>query len=130
MENVRHAWRIGDLCKAVYNNVGEGLLYRVLLVDTRSTGGGMKYTVLKVTPVYGVMASIERRKTRSLGADWCTYVSLTDLGTEYMRLGNFIRDQAMRFGDHTAQEPTDAVEDVPESDDEQGMCADIAARND
>ncbi len=88
-----HEWAVGDLCKAVYNNVGEGLIYRVTKV-----GGKHPWLILTVKPVYGIMANTENRKVRTLGAGYCTYVSLADLGMEYMNFGTFIRDYALSLG--------------------------------
>lgn len=128
----QHEWRVGDLCKATYNNIGEGLVYRVTKVDKRETwpypgvqtpGHPPKQItyILTVKPVYGVLASIENRKTRKMGAMYCTYVSIADMGMEYMKFGNFIRDEALRLGADLKEPPK-----PPQVDEDDGVCADIA----
>lgn len=124
----KHPWRVGDLCTATYNDVGEGLIYRVLEVNG---------TQLKVKPVFGVIADTANRKTRSLGKGWCVPLSLIDLATEYTRFGLFIANEARIRG--MDDEPETAAATIPagdggvdqrrdEDDDGGGLCADAAAR--
>lgn len=125
-QNEQHPWRVGDLCTAVYDNVGEGLIYRVIEVN-----GGQ----LKVRPTFGVIASTSGRKTRTMGKGWCKPLSLVDLATAYTKFGLFIAQEAK----HRAEQETD-TEEVPagDSDDDEGrqddadgggLCADISARD-
>lgn len=137
-ENRKHPWREGDLCTAVYDNRGEGLIYRVMeVIDGVNTGQFDRRAVqLVVKPVYGVVADVKGRKTRTLGAGYCTPLSLVDLATEYTRFGLFISNEARRRG---AEPEADAEEvpagdagDVkgrPDPDDGGGLCADVSARD-
>lgn len=128
-KNQEHDWRVGELCTAVYDSVGEGLIYRVVDVKGKQ---------LRVTPVFGVMASINRRKTRSLGAGWCTPLSLVDLANEYMKFGLFISNEAKHRGAEQEGVSTEIpagnvsgpASGDPIIDDGGGLCADIAARVD
>lgn len=95
-----HRWAIGDMCKAVYNNVGEGLVYRV--VDIVTDASSDKFIIasdgfiLVLVPVHGVLANIKNRKRRELGEGWCTPLSLVDLAAEYARFGEFIAEEAKK----------------------------------
>lgn len=125
--NEGHKWRVDELCTCVYGEVGEGLIYRVIEVNGNQ---------LKVKPVYGVIADTTHRKTRSIGAGWCTPLSLVDLATEYTRFGLFIANEAKRRG---AEPEADAeevstrdagdVEGRSAPDDGGGLCADISSRD-
>lgn len=128
MPEEKHVWRVGDLCRATYNNVGEGLLYRVVDVSVKSgyAPNSSQYVSLKVSPIYGILADLERRKTRTLGEGWCTYVSIVDLGMEYMKLGTFIRDETMRMANNDEELKLELVA-TPE---DAGVCADVAAKDD
>lgn len=145
LENAKHPWRVGDLCTAIYGDVGEGLIYRVVhITDTSSAGTWSRPwdKELRVVPVFGVIADTMGRKPRKLGAGWCTPLSLVDLATEYTRFGLFIANEAKKRSESTATEdesPADAAE-VPAGDagdvegrasdvDGGGLCADIAARS-
>ena len=88
-------WRVGDLCKRWI-----GIISRVVEVlpakDTASPGSRQRFVRLRLeqaTPLFGV----HNRKVIVM-ARQCTPLSLVDLGTEYMNLGNFIRDEARRLG--------------------------------
>lgn len=136
-ENQRHPWRVGDLCTAVYDNRGEGLIYRVMeVIDASSGQFDRTVAQLVVKPVYGVVADVKGRKTRTLGAGYCTPLSLVDLATEYTRFGLFISNEARRRG----AEPTADAEEVPAGhagddagrappDDGGGLCADFSSRD-
>lgn len=125
MTEDNHEWRVGDMCRAVYNNVGDGMLYRVVDIVMKSNYVGKQYATLKVAPIYGILTNIERRKTRTLGEGYCTYVSILDLGMEYMKLGTFIRDEAMRVGKDEEEPELELVV----KDEDAGVCADVAARD-
>lgn len=135
-ENRRHPWRVGDLCTAVYDNRGEGLIYRVTRVDRLDDQLGRPHVTLVVKPIYGVVADVKGRKTRTLGAGYCSPLSLIDLATEYTRFGLFISQEARNRG---AEPEADAeevpagdagdVEGRPDPDDGCGLCADFSARD-
>lgn len=137
-ENRKHPWRVGDLCTAVYDNRGEGLIYRVTeVIDGASSGQfDRAHVSLVVKPVYGVVADVKGRKTRTLGAGYCTPLSLIDLATEYTRFGLFISQEAKRRGAEPEADPEEVstrdagdVEGRPAPDDGGGLCADIASRD-
>lgn len=93
----QYNWQVGELCKAVYDNIGEGIIYRV--TGVRKLEDRPTATVqLDLLPVFGAFADIKRRRKRSLGAGWCTPLSLVDLGHEYMQLGLFIQEEAKSRG--------------------------------
>lgn len=100
-----HKWRVGDLCTCRYQDTAGGVIYRVIAiqgsqkVDQAGPWALSIGTQLKIKPVYGIFNdAFERKRTRLIGAGWCTPYALVELGTAYMRLGNFIRDEAMRRG--------------------------------
>lgn len=111
IDNALHQWRVGEVCTAVYDNLGEGLIYRVTDVTIRSEGGE---ALLKVTPVFGVIADPSGRKPRQLSARYCTPLSLIDLATMYAKFGLWIAEEAKNRGDE--QQETDS-ETVPAGDD-------------
>lgn len=109
----KHVWRVGDLCTAVYNNVGEGIIYRVEgITPCYGYPANADALTLDLTPVHGIFAVISKRRYRNLGAGWCRYLSLIDLGTEYMKFAAFIRDEALRNDDKDTT-----------------VCTDVSARN-
>lgn len=63
----------GDLVTCNYEGVGDGVVYRVVEV----TG---QYTI-KVKPIFSCFPGmdVKKRKTRDIGAGWCTKLSLDDL---------------------------------------------------
>lgn len=141
ISNAKHPWKVGDLCTAIYNDVGEGLIYRVVHITDTSCAGTWSRPwdkELKVVPVYGVIADMSCRKPRKLGAGWCTPLSLIDLATEYARFGLFISNEARTRSTTEDESSPDAEEvssgqagDEPirgQSDDGSGLCADISAR--
>jgi hypothetical protein len=90
-----HVWRKGDLCRRWV-----GIISRVIEVKkadlSKPPGSRQRYVRLKIvqaTPLFGTHS----KKTVVL-ASRCAYVSLVDLGTEYVRFGAFIRDEALRGG--------------------------------
>lgn len=87
-------WQVGDLCKAVYDNIGEGIIYRVTAVNENR----WSKLDLDLVPVFGVLANIKGRRKRSLDTAYCTPLSLVDMGTEYMLFGNFIKEEAKLRG--------------------------------
>jgi len=113
--NSKHSWRVGELCTAVYDNLGEGVIYRVTKI-TRFTSSAIHstHTVLGITPVFGVIVDIEGKRTRDLDTRYCTPLTLVDLGVAYMNFGMFIAQQAKGPGDDV--EKGDA-EDVPAGSD-------------
>lgn len=101
-ENKQHPWQPGELCTCTYGNVGKGIVYRVTKVDNTVTKWGLSCT-LDLIPVHGVLADVgAHRPRRSMGAGYCTPLSLIELATEYAKLGNFIRDEAMKKGEDGA----------------------------
>jgi|SRR5579863_2687909 len=90
-----HVWRAGDLCKRWI-----GIISRVVEVmpprDDAKVGSRQRYTRLRLeqaTPLFGTHS----KKTIVL-AQQCQPLTLVDLGTEYMKLGNFIREEARKRG--------------------------------
>lgn len=98
-QNQAHPWRIGELCGAFYNEIGPGVIYRVINVETKTyhymTKGETK-TSLTITPVHGVVTDISNRRQRILDSAYCTPLSIVELSTEYASLGNFIRDEVQK----------------------------------
>lgn len=126
-----HRWSVGDLCTATYKNVGEGIIYRVIEVSTVNplNPSWPNSTVLKLKPIFGVIADVERRRTRELGAGWCTPLSLVDLGVRYMEFGTFIREEALRrAGQPETTQQTRDGEAPGDASTGYGVCADFSAR--
>ena len=129
--NAQHPWRVGELCQAFYDNIGEGYIYRVLKVTAVGNS-----PILKIEPIFGVLAGAKSRKNRDLGAGYCTPLTLIDLATEYSRFGLFIAQEAKRNGaepetvaeDISPRQP-DHVEGREEDVSASGLCADFSARN-
>jgi len=96
-QNMAHPWRVGDLCNALYNEIGAGVIYRVMDVKvTDRVWSGNNRTSLTVTPVHGVVSDISNRRPRTLDSAFCRPLSIVDLSTEYASLGNFIRDEVKK----------------------------------
>ncbi len=90
-----HPWKKGDLCKHWV-----GVICRVVQVKkadpTKPPGSRQRVTRLKLVqacPFFG-----ELKKSAVVPAYKCKPLSLVELGTEYMRLGNFIREEAEKRG--------------------------------
>lgn len=99
----KHEWAIGDLCTCTYGGTGHGVIYRVI---AKMPGHfGAQEGMLHIAPAHGVMAKTERRGKRKIGAGWCKPLTLVDLGTEYVRFGLFIQEEAKRRG--AAADPQD-----------------------
>lgn len=122
--NEKHPWRAGDLCTPTYDEVGEGIIYRVLEI---------KGANLKVKPVFSVMADATKHRTRSLYKGFLVPLSLIDLATEYARFGLFIASEAKHHGEQETAAATIPAGDGgvdqrrDEDDDGGGLCADTAA---
>lgn len=91
----QHVWKKGDLCRR-----WTGIICRVLEVKkadmSKPPGSRQRYVRLRVvqaTPLFGSYP----KKTVVL-AHHCTYLSLVELGAEYVKLGNFIREEARKGG--------------------------------
>ncbi len=98
-ENIKHPWYVGELCTAVYDNMGEGIIYRVTGVSRVSAAPTSGVApLLKLAPVYGVLSDVSRRKPRTLDAGYCTPMSIVDLASEYSNFGLFIAEEARRRG--------------------------------
>lgn len=97
-QNMAHPWRVGDLCNALYNEIGAGVIYRVLDVKVKAhVYPGVIYRMsLTVIPVHGVISDISNRRSRILDSAFCRPLSIVDLSTEYASLGNFIRDEVKK----------------------------------
>lgn len=114
-DNAKHPWREGELCTAVYNNLGEGLIYRVTGI-VRAGNSLRPSPLLKVIPIFGVVADPAGRMPRTLDACYCTPTSLVDLATMYAKFGLFISEESRRF----IQEP-EVITPPPIEDDDQGI---------
>lgn len=96
MSEEKHVWVVGDLCLCTYNNNGTGVIYRVIKLLPGNWGSleGM----LEIAPAHGVIAKTSNRGKRKIGSGYCTYVSLLELGAEYLKFGLFIQEEARRKG--------------------------------
>lgn len=126
--NMKHSWRVGELCTAVYDNLGEGVIYRVSDVKRQGTS-----PLLVIVPVFGVIVDIEGKRPRVLDARYCTPMNLVDLGTSYVNFGLFIAEESRRLGDavkkgDAEETPTGLASDLKEESpglDGRGLLADI-----
>ena len=90
-----HVWVVGDVCTCEYEGIAGGLLYVVTEVFHDSVASIHLATSLKIKPIWGFFQDTKNRKTRTIGAVWCTPRSLIELGTEYVQLGHFISSLAL-----------------------------------
>jgi hypothetical protein len=101
-KNLQHPWKVGDLCNALYNEIGAGVIYRVVNVKEKQTPYHPLRPcshILTVVPVHGVISDISHRKTRMLNSAFCQPLSIVDLATEYAKLGTFIADEVKRMSE-------------------------------
>jgi hypothetical protein len=92
-DDQKHVWQKGDVCTCEYQGIAGGVLYVVIdVLDREEVGAEM----LKIKPIYGLFQDIKGRKTRNIGAGWCTPRDLVALGCEYAKLGHFIAELAHR----------------------------------
>lgn len=102
-EQQKHVWRIGDLCTCTYNDIGQGVIYRVTKIRTDRWDGDLKE--LTIAPVHSVFADITRRKPRTHDERSMKPLSLVDLGMTYLALGRFIADEAKKMGEDSEPAP-------------------------
>lgn len=98
MNTEKHSWQVGDLCRAIYKEIGTGTVYRVIKVTERPQGSWHGYQTLTIMPLLGIFAGDKVRRKRELGSSWCHPLSLVDMGHEYLKLGEFIAAEAKRMG--------------------------------
>ena len=110
--NSRHPWRVGELCTTVYDNLGEGVIYRV--IDVKRLSRPDISPLLVILPTFGVIVDIDGKRPRTLDAGYCTPMSIVDLGTAYVNFGLFIAQEARSRG--SSDEET-SPEEVPSRDD-------------
>lgn len=86
------------MCTCTYNGNGHGVIYRVTHVDN---AGDVRpgYWQLTLVPVFAVIAKTKGRGKRTIGAGWCTPITLIDLASEYQKFGIFISEEAKRLSD-------------------------------
>lgn len=99
-----HDWSVGELCSCTYDGRGHGIVYRVVRVE-RING----LTTLNIKPVLGLIQNIDHRKTRyRIRSTFCKPISLIKLGSEYMKMGLFLVEEAKRYSedDTTPHTPT------------------------
>lgn len=89
VKNLKHRWKVGDLCRCEYGNAGEGIIYRVVEILEPDT----KNPQLRIKPVLGVVADHKGKKTRGLSAGWCMPISPKDLYGFLDCLTEFIRQE-------------------------------------
>lgn len=85
-ENLKHEWKVGDLCRCEYNGAGAGIIYRVLEVSGSKHG-----SQLRIKPVIGIVADHKGKQTRGLNAGWCVPILPKDLYGYLDCLTEFIR---------------------------------------
>jgi hypothetical protein len=115
MADEQHKWQVGDLCTCRYQDTAGGVIYRVIAIQGEQKIGPNKPwalsigTQLKIRPIYGIFNdAFERKRVRMIGAGWCTPYSLVELGTSYMKLGNFIREEAEKRAGEKLDDDTPA----------------------
>lgn len=100
MSDQEYQWKVGDVCTCSYKTEG-CVLYRVIEViqdDRSALVRNAGNAILKIAPIHGVFTDISDRKNRTIGSSWCKPMDLITLGTEYMKLGNMIAEEASRRG--------------------------------
>jgi hypothetical protein len=144
IRNARHHWQVGELCNTTYGGIGQGTIYRVVEVIDASQRSKFSHPTdkeLKIVPVFGIINDIEARKSRNLGAAWCSPLSIIDLAMEYAKFGLFISDETKRLNNvASTTEPSSNSTNIPsrstynverriESYDDFGLCSDISSRS-
>ncbi len=71
---------------------------------------------MRLNPAHAPFNKFVSTRPVDVEAFYCTPLTLVDLGVEYVKLGTFIRDEAMKVG--------------KENDESIEVCTDISARND
>jgi hypothetical protein len=93
-----HEWHVGDLCTYTWNELGHGVVYRVVGFGSRPWRGNRskQHAVMHVKPIFGFMQEITDRKVRDVVIDYTFHgakpIVLIDLAREHLRLANFIND--------------------------------------
>jgi len=92
-------FRVGNLVTAITNSAGEGMLYRIERLNSRSVVNMNDYVMAYVRPVFEIWSCSEigSRKPKWTPASGMRLVSLLNMAEEYSRLGLFIRDEAKRL---------------------------------
>lgn len=92
----KHQWRVGDLCRYYVGSV-----FRVVRVYPAKTSAKLysRQRTVRLKLVQAVQLFGKHERTVIVSAPACHPLSLVDLGTEYARLGTFIREEALRRGE-------------------------------
>lgn len=89
-----HVWEVGQLCTCEYQGCGSGIVYRVIGID--SEGRQASNTLLTIQPVLGVIASVDGKRKRTIGAGWCQPLTAHDLTIQYATFGRFLLEEMKR----------------------------------
>lgn len=92
LDNLKHQWKVGDLCRCEYNGAGAGIIYRVVEVTARDP----KNPQLRIKPVLGIVVEHKGKQTRGISAGWCQPVLPKDLFGYLDCLTEFIRMEEER----------------------------------
>lgn len=102
-------WTVGDICTCVYDERGYGILYRVTKVEVYPHSN---QPYLSLIPIYGLLQDVSKRRARPrISAGYCAKMTLVDLASEYMKLGNFIAGEAAK----NTEESDGSTSDTPAS---------------
>ena len=83
MNDEKHEWRVGDLCRALYNEIGTGTIYRVVGINVRPMGNWKGYQTLTIVPLLGSLPatrsarSVSSASVTATRCRWSTWVRST-----------------------------------------------------
>lgn len=79
-------FKTNDLVFAVYDNIGEGTIYRVEEISSAN--------VLKLKPIFCIQGPeyLKKRRDRTLGAGWARKVTTEDLKDMLSNLDNLLKE--------------------------------------
>lgn len=126
---------IGDLCRCTSSGNGHDMIYRVIRVIDNDSHWGKE---VEIIPAYQFFGEVNHKRKRTVLVSNCTKIDIVAVGVQYMKLGNFLRQESMKYAEEQADdEQKGATTRVParnagglaDSDqDDCGLCADVSAR--
>lgn len=111
--NEKYEFRVGDLCYVFNDDVDDQTIYRVYEIKPNQVRDD---TYANIEPVFSLLCDVKDllgNFNRHVHIDKLVKLSIVDLGTHYVRLGQFIVSESKKF-----------------EQEDSAVCADVSARND
>lgn len=85
-------FKVDDLVFAMYDNIGEGTIYRVTEIE--KTSNPRADGVLKLKPIFCLQGPefLKNKRTRKLGAGWARKVKAEDLREALSNLDGILKE--------------------------------------